>query len=341
MSSNHQHLFDQIEKSSQLLKADSEADSNSAALKNSSNYNNVHSKTINTKPINEVNVDPDHFYSKAPTIFETQPAENEPDVSSSISSTHNQALESLQSTKNLDAGLDILVDLAKSGEIDPWDVDLEVITAKFLNRIYESSIVSLKEAGKVIFYASTLLRIKSDMLSLKAAAALEVGQEDDYSLEDELAEYDLKEISIREIESALVKRQIRKKPRFRKLRLDDLIMALQEASEEDERKKKRLAERISLQGFSDIDDFIEPEIESDDLLELTHAENIEDAIEHSRYFLSEHLINGAGIRFEKLVQFLKSRSNAFLAVLFLAHESFILLRQEEFYGELWLYQAEA
>ena len=41
--------------------------------------------------------------------------------------------------------------MAQSGEIDPWDVDLEIVTGKFLDQISDSITNNLKEAGKIIF----------------------------------------------------------------------------------------------------------------------------------------------------------------------------------------------
>ena len=90
----------------------------------------------------------------------------------------------------------------------------------------------------------------------------------------------------------------------------------------------------------DMDIFIEPEIESDDMLELTHAENIEEAINKSKVYLKEYLLNGNGIKFSRLCGFLQSWSNAFLVVLFLAHENNVKIIQQDFYGELWLYEPE-
>jgi segregation and condensation protein A len=229
--------------------------------------------------------------------------------------------------------------MAQNGEIDPWDVDLEIVTEKYLSRIQSSITNNLKEAGKAIFFASTLLRMKSDILSMQAASALNIGREDDenYLLEQELMDFNLQEIQLGVLDTAIVRKNISKKTRYRPIKLEDLLLALKDAQEEDEKRKRR---SFDLSQFMDMDIFIEPEIESDDMLELTHAENIEEAINKSKVYLKEYLLNGNGIKFSRLCGFLQSWSNAFLVVLFLAHENNVKIIQQDFYGELWLYEPE-
>jgi segregation and condensation protein A len=229
--------------------------------------------------------------------------------------------------------------MAQNGEIDPWDVDLEIVTEKYLSRIQSSITNNLKEAGKAIFFASTLLRMKSDVLSMQAASALNIGREDDedYLLQQELMDFNLQEIQLGVLDTAIVRKSINKKTRYRPIKLEDLLLALKDAQEEDEKRKRR---SFDLSQFMDMDIFIEPEIESDDMLELTHAENIEEAINKSKVYLKEYLLNGNGIKFSRLCGFLQSWSNAFLVVLFLAHENNVKIIQQDFYGELWLYEPE-
>ncbi|MGM0389292.1 MAG: segregation/condensation protein A, partial [Natrinema limicola] len=55
--------------------------------------------------------------------------------------------------------VELLVQLAEDGEIDPWDIDVVRVTDKFLEAIDE---VDLRTSGRALFYASVLLRMKSD-----------------------------------------------------------------------------------------------------------------------------------------------------------------------------------
>mgnify|MGYP002760861398 CR=1 FL=1 len=57
--------------------------------------------------------------------------------------------------------VEVLVQLAEEGEIDPWDVDLVAATDAFLDRLEETD---LRTSGRALFYAAVLLRMKSDAL---------------------------------------------------------------------------------------------------------------------------------------------------------------------------------
>jgi segregation and condensation protein A len=241
--------------------------------------------------------------------------------------------------KNVDdASLEILVDMAKQGDINPWDVDLEKVTSKYLQFVSSSEGDSLKEAGRAIFYASVLLRMKSDFLLEESNDALRIGLhkelDDDALLEEELNEQNVKQITFDDLEHAIRRKYISKAKRFRKLTLKDLISALQDAKEEEETRIYRKQQRLlDLEEYS----IVAPDVEGD-ILNLTHAENLEDAIERLRVILPEYLVNGDGIEFTNVVKMLGNWSNAFLATIFLAHEREIEMEQEEYYGDLWLYE---
>lgn len=237
-----------------------------------------------------------------------------------------------------DSSLDILVEMAKHGEINPWDVDLEKVTSKYLQFVSSNKGDNLKEAGRAIFYASVLLRMKSDFLLEESNDALRIGLhkelDDDALLQEELDSHNVKQITFGDLESAIRRKYISKAKRFRKLTLKDLINALQEAKEEEETRIYRKQQRLlDLEEYS----IVAPDVEGD-IMNLTHAENLEDAIDRLRVLLPEYLVEGAGIEFENVIKMIGNWSNAFLATIFLAHEREIEMEQEEYYGELWLYE---
>ena len=57
--------------------------------------------------------------------------------------------------------VELLVQLAREGTIDPWDIDIVEVTDAFLNRL---DAMDLRTTGRALFYASVLLRMKSDEL---------------------------------------------------------------------------------------------------------------------------------------------------------------------------------
>jgi segregation and condensation protein A len=259
---------------------------------------------------------------------------------------YNQGLEVFENDldhikANLDdASLEILVDMAKEGDLDPWDINLEKVTSKYLSAINQNPTDCLKEAGRAIFYASVLLRMKSDILAMQSSEALNIGihreLDDNYLLEEELANNQIKQITFNDLEAAIRRKYIQKAKRFRKLTLKDLIQALQEAKEEEENRIYRKQQRLfDLENYS----IIAPEV-GDDIMELTHAENLDAAIERLNIILPEHIVDGDKLEFESIVRMLGCWSNAFLAILFLAHEHQIEFKQENFYGELWIHEPE-
>jgi segregation and condensation protein A len=237
-----------------------------------------------------------------------------------------------------DASLEILVNLAREGDLDPWNVDLEKITSKYLKAISDNPIENLKEAGRAIFYASVLLRMKSDVLLAQSNEALNIGihreLDDNYLLEEEMNSGNIKQISFDDLESAIRRRFIQKAKRFRKLTLQDLISALKDAQDEEERRIARKQQKLfDLDAYS----IIAPDV-SGDILDLTHSENLEGAIERLAALLPEYLVDGQGLEFNQVVKLIGDWSNAFLALTFLAHENKVRFEQKEFYGELWIYE---
>ena len=65
--------------------------------------------------------------------------------------------------ENPKGALEIFVELAKRGEIDPWNIDLESVTEKYLRELDNVPRENLKEAARGIFFASVHLRMKSEL----------------------------------------------------------------------------------------------------------------------------------------------------------------------------------
>ena len=80
-------------------------------------------------------------------------------------------------------GIGILVEMAKSGKIDPWNIDILDVTDKYLQRMIELKTMNLRVASRTLLFASILCRMQSNIL---AGLTLEEFQEED----DAVAEYD-------------------------------------------------------------------------------------------------------------------------------------------------------
>lgn len=246
-----------------------------------------------------------------------------------------QEKKEITDLKNLSGGLEILVQLAEKGDIDPWDVDIIEVTNKYLLALNSNPRENLLNAGRAIFYASVLLRLKSDiLLNLSNETLLNSQQTENFFPEDELLDQNGVHIDISKLESFIVRSSLGKQQRKRKISLGDLIFALQQAEEEEERRALR-AKLRSANAFT-----IAPIETSDDILEIAHEEDIEEIVEKVEAIIQEHLTseNEKPITLSFLSEILNGKVKPFLALLFLAHSQKVVLEQKEMYGEVYIHR---
>ena len=58
----------------------------------------------------------------------------------------------------------IIYDLVKTGQMDPWDINITLLTQKYIQAIKEMQEHDLRISGKVLLAAAILLKIKSTHL---------------------------------------------------------------------------------------------------------------------------------------------------------------------------------
>ena len=237
--------------------------------------------------------------------------------------------------KNLGGGLEILVQLAEKGDIDPWDIDIIDLTDKYLAALDKSPRENLLNAGRAIFFASVLLRLKSDiLLNLSNETLLASQQTENFFPEDEILTEDGEiRIDVSKLESFLVRSSLSKQQRKRKILLTDLIFALQQAEEEEERRAVRAKLRAE-RAFT----IIAPET-PDDLLEITQEEDLDKVVEKIEAIIEEHLTDEKPITLSFLSKILNDKIKSFIALLFLAHVQKVVLVQNEMYSEVYVYRA--
>jgi len=240
----------------------------------------------------------------------------------------------LPDINNLSGGLEILVQLAEKGDIDPWDINLIEITDKYLAALDKSPRENLLNAGRAIFFASVLLRLKSDiLLNISNETLIQSQQRDNFFPEDDLLNADNEiRLDISKLESFLVRSSLSKQQRKRKISLSDLIFALQQAEEEEERRTLRAKMRAD-RAFT-----IVPLETSDDLLEIAQEEDIDEVVEKIEAIIQEHLITEKPITLSFLSGILNNKTKPFIALLFLAHTQKIVLEQKDFYDEVYIYK---
>ena len=127
----------------------------------------------------------------------------------------------------------IIYELVKSEQMDPWDIDVSVLSNKYIEMIKKMKEMDLRISGNVLLAAALLLKIKSTRLvgdDIDAFDKLMAGQSD-----DDLLDYGMDTI----IKEAYERKELiprTPQPRKRKVSIYDLINALQKALEVQKRR---------------------------------------------------------------------------------------------------------
>ncbi|GAA0653522.1 segregation and condensation protein A [Salarchaeum japonicum] len=245
--------------------------------------------------------------------------------------------------------VELLVQLAKEGEIEPWDIDIVDVTDAFLERLDEAD---LRTSGRALFYASVLLRMKSD--------ALLEPDEPDEPEEPEPAPWDAPEATddgmpgfdpVDALEAEMDRRLERKDARGTPETLDELVRSLREAERGSWWKESRTYDTDSSpQGFrrgtQTLDYHTGDDMRLDDepteaeALGTAHEEDIEATIEDVNDALGERFDRGRDeVLYEEIADAGGTRVETFLALLFLAHRGSVYLEQDELFDDLWVSRA--
>lgn len=133
----------------------------------------------------------------------------------------------------------IILDLINSESINAWDVDISLLTQKYIERIKQLREKDLKLSGKVLLAAAILLKIKSNRLvseDIEGFDRLLAGSEiDEVQFYDEL-ENELKQGEDYAIEQNVELSPHMPSPRKRKISVHDLVRALERALEVKQRR---------------------------------------------------------------------------------------------------------
>jgi segregation and condensation protein A len=227
--------------------------------------------------------------------------------------------------------VEILVGLAERGEIDPWNINIIEVTDRFLNELERRRQLNLQVSGRTLFYAATLLRMKSEHLSLRPDPAEPCPDEDDdsfgenFDLElDSEIDYQGSLGPIERLEHEIQRRLDRKNMRKSPVTLFELIIELKNI-EKEERRRRRLTDNA--------DDLIYTE----DVVGIAHDEGYQE----SAMTVLEECLECINLEEEMtLVQLCQKLGwgipEVYIPLLFLALEGRCSLRQEEFFGDVYV-----
>lgn len=246
-------------------------------------------------------------------------------------------LENLEQEKSFQSeGIEILVQMAKSGKIDPWNIDIVDVTDKYLAHLFEMKAQNLRATGKTFLFASILLRLKSNVLEGNDIFDFEDENQDDYELTDDeiIDNYEPPTNNVISFNEVLQRRTSVKINRNRAVTLKDLIRQLefyemlekkQSLKQAHERAKRRVRNYANLSA--------------EDIVNLAHEEFIENSVQAIQAKLEKIFNKEEKVELHELVSIGMSKVTAFIALLFLTAEGKCDLEQDEFYSDLYVVKA--
>ena len=242
-------------------------------------------------------------------------------------------------SKEMD-GIEILVNMAKTGKISPWNIDIVDITDKYLAQLFQMKAQNLRLTGRTLLFAAILLKLKSNVLENIDIVAFEqdADQFDELDISDDFNADDYDDYiptnNVISIDEVLQRRTSVRLNRNRVVTLRDLIRQLefyemidkkQSLKNAHERAKRRVRSYANLTA--------------DDIVNLAHEEYIEDSVQRLRENLEQIFKNGDRIELNELTLLGMDKITAYIALLFLSATSDYELVQDEFYSDLYVVKA--
>ena len=237
-------------------------------------------------------------------------------------------------------GIDVLVAMARQGKIDPWAVDIVEVADLFSAHIFQSKAQNLRYSGRVIFYASLLLKMKSDILNgidITEFIPQDEGVNDDdnfgFMPDDDMYEEYIPTNNVTSFDEVLQRRTSIRLNRNRVVTLRDLVRQLEFYAKLDkkieiENAKKRAQ---SARRRNDIS-----KLTASDMVNLAHEEDYKLGASILRNNLAEILDREDKIELNELTLLGMDRVTAYISLLFLVKEGDYTFKQDEFYGSLYV-----
>ena len=249
--------------------------------------------------------------------------------------------------------VELLVQLAEEGEIEPWDIDIVEVTDAFLSKLEATD---LRTSARALFYASVLLRMKGDEL----LDPTEDEPDDEPEPWEQAFEGDGAAGGpdgapgfdpVDELEAEMDRRLDRKSTRGNPETLDELVRELREAERDNWWKRRRKYDTSDTGGrgygtqtvdYRATDEFREDDEPTEgDVTGNTHSEEIDDVIDDVTAALAPEFDNG---RKEVLYAEIETAGGrpfmSYLALLFLSNRGEVRLQQTDLFGDLWIQDPE-
>lgn len=215
----------------------------------------------------------------------------------------------------------IIYELIQTNQLDPWDIDLIILTKKYFEKIEELEETDYYVSSKILLAAALLLRIKSEFLlnkHIKSIDEILFGKKEP-----------IKTIEKIEIEESEIPILIPKTPlsRLRKVTLPELMAALNKAIETESRRIKREILIKRAKKLSEVDITVK---------KIFLRDRIKQLYDKILTLLKKPEINK--ISYSKLVGDKKEEKiSAFLPILYLSDNKKVWIEQNTHLDEIWIY----
>lgn len=214
--------------------------------------------------------------------------------------------------------------MAERGEIDPWRIDIVEVTDRFLSELERQKALDLRISGRTLFFASLLLRMKSEYL---LEPEEDEGDEGSFDLDDEPEGWGAEDEPfagepIARLEAEIHRRLERKRLRKRPETLFDLITVLR-YMERDEQRRRRSVRASPIT------------VDPGEVIGIAHEEGYRDAARQVLGWCMAGFAAGVRVTLSSLAVISGwAVIDIYIPLLFLMLDGTVDLVQEEFFGEI-------
>jgi segregation and condensation protein A len=217
----------------------------------------------------------------------------------------------------------ILLDLINSEQLDPWNIDLTLLSQKYIEKIQELQESNFFISSKILLAAAILLRIKSQILCTRIKDIDELLFEKKQKPRDELAGLaSIFELAEEELPEIFPRTPL---PRFKRVTLNELVSALDTALNTEHRRIKRELFFKRAERALGVAVFNKPVIDI--------RKKIKEIYQKIRELFKKHQLEK--LTFTKLAgQGKEERIATFVPLLHLDHQNKIILEQQQPFSEI-------
>lgn len=219
---------------------------------------------------------------------------------------------------------EIIYDLINTEQLDPWDINITILTDKYLETLQKLEEADFFVSSKVLLAAALLLRIKSEILLNQYIKSID---EILFGKKEQINKSSLERIELDEQIPELIPKS--PMPRFKRVSLTELMEALNKAIvTENRRIKKEIVKNNALRevGIS----FPKRKLSIQDKIKQIFAKII--------YSLEENQ-NEKKIHYSSIIGEEKNeRIFSFAPLLYLEHQKKIWLEQNAHFGDIYIWE---